>query len=411
MKFAHLADCHIGAWRDQKLNDLNALAFNKALDICNDLKVDFILIAGDLFNTAYPGIDKLKEITKKLKEIKDANIRVYLIPGSHDFSPTGKTMLDVLEKAGLAVNVVKGEVINNKLSLHFTLDEPTGVKITGLLGRKGQLERKYYEQLILEDLEQEGGFKIFMFHTSLTELKPTELEKMESTELSYLPRNFDYYAGGHIHIVKELSLPGYKNVVYPGPLFPNSFSELEKLQQGGFYVFEQDEETRKETLVFTPLRMKNVKNILKDCAGKDPLRIERELVEEVSAVDVDDQIVLLRLQGRLRTGKRSDLNLNGVMDVLLDKGAYVVMKNTSNIESDEFDEIKIESTDPVEREEKIISEHLGQIPLFQYSQEQEKKAIQQLLHTLSQQKKDGETKTEYEKRMKAAVEEMLDVQF
>jgi len=65
-------------------------------------KVDFILIAGDLFNTSLPGIDKLKLAVQKLKQLKDNNIPVYIIAGSHDFSPSGKTMLDVLENAGLA---------------------------------------------------------------------------------------------------------------------------------------------------------------------------------------------------------------------------------------------------------------------------------------------------------------------
>ena len=76
---------------------------------------------------------------------------------------------------------------------------------------------------IKEALEKEEGFKIFMFHTALTELKPKELDKMDSAPVSFLPRNFDYYAGGHVHIVKEASLDGYKNIVYPGPLFPNNF--------------------------------------------------------------------------------------------------------------------------------------------------------------------------------------------
>ena len=35
------------------------------------------------------------------------NIEVYVIPGSHDFSPSGKTMLDVLENSGLVINVNK----------------------------------------------------------------------------------------------------------------------------------------------------------------------------------------------------------------------------------------------------------------------------------------------------------------
>ena len=85
MKFAHLADCHIGGWRDPKLRNIAAKAFEKAIDSCIEKNVDFILIAGDLFNTSLPSVDGLKLAVKKLKELKDKNIPVYLIAGSHDF--------------------------------------------------------------------------------------------------------------------------------------------------------------------------------------------------------------------------------------------------------------------------------------------------------------------------------------
>ena len=80
MKFAHLADCHIGSWRDPKLNHISTEAFCKAIDCAVQHHVDFIIIAGDLFNTSVPGIDRLKKATKKLKELKDklAVLRRYL---------------------------------------------------------------------------------------------------------------------------------------------------------------------------------------------------------------------------------------------------------------------------------------------------------------------------------------------
>lgn len=96
------------------------------------------------------------------------------------------------------------------------------------------LEKSHYKSLLKKELEQEKGFKIFMFHTALTEFKPEELESMESQPLELLPKNFDYYAGGHVHYVFNKKEPGYGVIVYPGPLFPNSFSEFEKLENGGF---------------------------------------------------------------------------------------------------------------------------------------------------------------------------------
>ncbi|PIZ52714.1 double-stranded DNA repair protein Mre11, partial [Candidatus Woesearchaeota archaeon CG_4_10_14_0_2_um_filter_33_10] len=144
MKFAHMADCHIGSWRDPKLRDASTKAFLKAVNICIEKQVDFVLIAGDLFNTALPSIDALKVVVTKLKELKDSNIPSYVIPGSHDFSPSGKTIVDVLENAGLLINVMKGKIIDEKLNLEFTIDKKTGAKITGIYGRKGMLDKRQY---------------------------------------------------------------------------------------------------------------------------------------------------------------------------------------------------------------------------------------------------------------------------
>src|SRR3989338_1319341 len=142
MKFAHLADCHIGAWRDPKLRAVSNKAFEIAIDKCIEEKVDFVLISGDLFNTSLPSIDSLRIAAAKFRELKDNDIPVYAIAGSHDFSPSGKTLIDVLESAGLLVNVVKGRIVesvtennnddnnkttgttasNSKLLLNFTVD-------------------------------------------------------------------------------------------------------------------------------------------------------------------------------------------------------------------------------------------------------------------------------------------------
>ena len=96
MKFAHMADCHIGSWRDPKLRDISTHAFVKAIDMSIKEKVDFILIAGDFFNTSFPRLDNLKSVVTKLRQLKEIGIPVYIVPGSHDYSASGKTILDVL---------------------------------------------------------------------------------------------------------------------------------------------------------------------------------------------------------------------------------------------------------------------------------------------------------------------------
>src|SRR3989344_2635242 len=141
MKYAHLADLHLGSWREPKMRDLSTKSFLMAIDQCIQNQVDFILFAGDIFNTSLPSLDTLKIVTKRLKELQERDIPLYVIAGSHDFSPSGKTMIDVLENAGLLINVCKGSINEESRELHlnFTIDPKTQTKITGILGRKGQL--------------------------------------------------------------------------------------------------------------------------------------------------------------------------------------------------------------------------------------------------------------------------------
>src|SRR3989338_3807011 len=92
MKFAHMGDCHLGGWRQPELKELNFKSFQKAVDICLSEKVDFVLMAGDLFDSAYPPIDTLKDTFREFRKFAEAKIPFFLIAGCHDFSVSGKTV-------------------------------------------------------------------------------------------------------------------------------------------------------------------------------------------------------------------------------------------------------------------------------------------------------------------------------
>jgi len=403
MKFAHMADVHIGSWRDPKLKELSTESFIKALNICEMHNVDFILIAGDLFNTALPGIDNLKAVVKELKALKEKNIAVYIIPGSHDYSPSGKTMIDVLEEAGLAINVVKGAVKDTKLHLRFTVDKKTGAKIVGMLGRRGQLEKSYYESMDLGLLEKESGFKIFMFHSAITEMMPKEFALMDSTPLSYLPKGFDYYAGGHVHIIKQQSLDNYKNIIYPGPLFPANFQELEHLSSGGFFIYDNGKIIREE------LNIKNTFVIDIDANHKSPEEAESLIIQKIDKKELINTIVLIRIYGTLKTGKVSDITFNEIFHKIYDKGAFYIMKNTSKLSSEEFEELHIDNENVEDVEEALIKEHLQQIKVKGIDRDKELHITKELMKVLESEKHEGEKVHEYEDRIRKEADKLLDV--
>tara|TARA_Y100000310_G_scaffold308649_1_gene351989 strand:- start:10519 stop:11739 length:1221 start_codon:yes stop_codon:yes gene_type:complete len=403
MKFAHMADCHIGSWRDPKLKDVSTIAFQKAIDKCIEEAVDFILISGDLFNTSLPRIDNLKTAVTSLKQLKDKDIPAYIIAGSHDYSPSGKTMLDVLEQAGLLINVVKGQEADGKLKLNFTVDKKTGAKITGMLGKRYSLEKEYYEKLVLENLEQEQGYKIFMLHSGIDELKPEDQQNIITQPISLLPKNFNYYAAGHVHIVKETKIDGYGLIVYPGPLFPNSFSELEKLGTGGFYIVEDDKPTWHSIQVY------NVHKIIMDCSQKNTEQVYDEIINEIKDKEFNNTIVLIRLSGSLESGKPHDIDFKDIFQKIYDKSAHFVMKNTNALTTKEFEEIKIDTKSTEDAEAAIIKEHLGQIKVSNMDITKEEALIKALMQTLSTEKQEGERVTDFENRVKQEVSKVLDV--
>lgn len=388
MKFAHLSDCHVGGWREDELKALSIQAFVKAMGICIEEKVDFIIVAGDLFNNALPAIEALKEVTTALKTITDIGIPVYCVPGSHDFSPSNKTMLDVLENAGLLINVYR--FVDNKLAI--TVDPKTKTKITGMCGLRGSLEKLQYATLLKENLEKEEGFKIFIFHTLLNELKPKQFEEIEGEPLASLPKNFNYYAGGHPHFVYATDRQGYGKIAYPGPLFPNNFKELEDLHHGGFYIIDD-----KLNMKRIPVDLKKVIPLAFNAGNKTPQQLNQEITKTVGTTDYTDKIILMRIAGTLSIGKPSDVGLNSIVSTM--KGAYSVLKNTAKLTTKEFEEQPIEAANVDDIEEKIIRDHLGQIKFKELSKEQEHALIQNMMTICNKEKDEGERNVDFEGRI------------
>jgi len=400
MKFIHFADCHIDGFREQKLADLGFSSFSYVIDYAIQKNVDFVLLSGDLFNTALPRVDALKKTVGELKKLQENDIPLYAIPGSHDFSPRGRTMLDVLERAGLLINVMQGNVSqNNKLQLEFTIDKKTNAKITGIVGKKGMLDKQYYEDLDHSNL-QADGFKIFLFHTAIDEMKPSILKNMDSQPVHFLPPNFNYYAGGHVHIRERFSQDKYSNVVYPGPTFPNSFSELEQLQQGSFVLFENNQYSHIQ------IPSKKVCSITVDCESKQPEDIFSEVIEIIENKDIANAIVLLRFVGIIRDGKPQDIKFKEIFKSCYDNGAFIVLKNTYKLQSQSFEEVKIssDSTDNLEKE--LIEQHIEQINLPETINEKE--VIQELINTLHIEQYDGEKKTVFVERVVETIKNVLE---
>jgi len=396
-KFAHIADCHIGAWVDPRMKRLSLDSFEKASEIIILEKVDFLLISGDLFNTAIPGIDLITATARILRKLKDNNVSIYVIPGSHDFSPSGKTILKLFEETGLINIPTKNEVTKEgKLLLKYTIDKKTSVKITGILGRKNMLEREYYELLERTNLESEQGFKIFMLHSAITELKDNEFEKMESLPLSLLPKNHQYYAAGHVHSVIQRDFEGYGRVIFPGPLFPANFRELERLECGSFFINTVREGKIDSRLI--KVLVKNIFPIKIDVNNLSPYEVEERIINEIKNKEFNETIITISVFGELISGKPQDIDFKRIFEMLYSKSAYFVMKNSTKLQNKEQVQTKIDPTkDIFELEDELIENNLTDT--LGLSKDNEKSLVKNAFSSLSVEKSEGEKQADYEERV------------
>ncbi len=377
VKFAHISDVHLGGWKQQPLQDLNLLSFRNAIDICIKEKVEFIIIAGDLFDSAFPSIDILKETFSIFKKLHDSKIPCFLIAGSHDYSVSGKTFLDVLERAGFCKNVASFEERDDKIILNPTIYK--NVAIYGYPGKTASLEIADLRRAELN--EAPGLFKIFMLHTTIDKARGSlPIDALETDKIPYA----DYYACGHLHIDFQ-----YENFVYPGPVFPNNFQELEDLEHGRFCII--------DTSLGNSNMLKKISLKIKDVVSFN-IEIENtslateKIISEIEKENIEDKIVLLRLRGTLESGKTSDVKFDKIEDVIKKKNAYFFLRNTHELKVKEADfEIEIGETEDIE-DETIKNYSEQNISLFN-------KYILSLMNVLSTEKQEGETTESFTKRL------------
>ncbi len=205
MKFAHLADTHLG-YRQFGLYEREKdfyEVFEKIIDRIIEEKVDFVIHSGDLFDNSRPSPIALLTFQKGLIKLKNANIPVYAIAGNHD-SVLRKNSIPpqvLFKKFGLKVI----SPINTNYMYHdvFIAGLPfySSSQYKNLKNKLSELSKKAasHEKSIL--VLHQGIDKYFNLQYEL--------------EIGDIPDNFTYYAMGHLHNYINDDF-GEGKLVYPG---------------------------------------------------------------------------------------------------------------------------------------------------------------------------------------------------
>jgi len=278
--FVHVADLHLGYAQynlDVRREDFS-VAFQEVVDKTIELKPDFMIIAGDIFQQARPSNVTLEAAITNFRRLRDAGIPVLAVDGSHDSAPnviTG-TILNPLDSAGLIRYLPRHEGASWRNESCYVYGIPNF-----------RTPRKTEEEMPVfleknKPTPDSSIFNILVFHMALDipSVKPPQMEAEARPEL--LPDDFNYYAGGHVHAPWKLP---FKNglLVYSGCTETVSYEDAET--EKGFYHVEVDEKGVPELhriKLETPRRFVVLD---RDYTGLTPTKITEMAVQLVKEAD------------------------------------------------------------------------------------------------------------------------------
>lgn len=216
IKCIHTGDLHLGSqFTNASFDGIYAKrrrlelweTFEKIVDRAREIKADFLLIAGDLFEEDYFTIGDIKRVRDKFKEIEDVNI--IIATGNHD--PFSKRSLYRTVDWSKNVFIFDTEKVEK-------LDFPDlNTTVWGYSWQKKEENIDLFSQMQIED---KNRINILLIHGDIfnrdSSYLPIDKDILES-------KGFDYVALGHIHKPQFVT----KRICYCGSPEPLDFGELD----------------------------------------------------------------------------------------------------------------------------------------------------------------------------------------
>ena len=284
MKFVHIADIHfdspfVNLSDRESLGDIKRLeqrkVFKKVIEYIKENSIDFLFIAGDLYEHQYIRKSTIEYINELFKEIP--NTKIYITPGNHD--PYIKNSY---------YNQFKW---NNNVYIFSSEIEKIEVGDINIYGYG--FNDFYCTNCGIENLELEDKAKtnILVIHSTIDGANLEEKQYNSIPKKILEEKGFDYVATGHIHKL-DYNTHYNQKIVYPGSLISLGFDEL---GQHGMIVGEINEKKELKT-EFIPLgEIDFIENEfdVSECISKE------ELLEKINDLKIsDNEFVKLILIGK-----------------------------------------------------------------------------------------------------------------
>ncbi len=307
--FVHAADLHLGYAQyglEVRRQDFDN-AFTEIVDKTIELKPDFMVIAGDLFHQARPSNVTLENTIRNFKRLKDAEIPVLTVDGSHDSAPNSitSTILYPLDSAGLIYHLPRHEgACWRKTDTCYVYGVPNFRS-----RRKTEEALPEFTRWNVPAPDPSVG-NVFVFHgaVDLPSVKPPYIEAEVPPAL--IPEGFGYYAAGHVH---QRFLGKFKTglLAYSGCTETVSYDEAK--YKKGFYHVQVNEKGEFQPEVIELQSPRKFKVLEQEFSGMNTHKITELAAQMVKDADEEGAIIIPVLKGVLPAeANRSEIDVSHV---------------------------------------------------------------------------------------------------
>ena len=249
--FIHTADIHLGKTYRNAPGEAKRYEdfFRCLLDIVKsalDEKVDFFLIAGDLFHTGQILPKTFARTIETLQPLKEAGIPCVAIEGNHDWIHRRNNIswMEALSEMGY-ISLLRPARTEDGGYRFDPFDEKTGlgghIALNGLniygIGYIGAQAGSHVERICQAVTTQNN---LLLFHVGIWRYSPVEIGNMKIEEAHPLAEKFSYVALGHGHKPYVIESPdGMPFAFNPGAPERVNFGE-ETYAKGYYFVKVED---------------------------------------------------------------------------------------------------------------------------------------------------------------------------
>lgn len=315
MRFLHCADIHLGYQQynhKERFNDFGR-AFYAVLDQAIEQKVDFVILAGDLFHKRAIDALSLNQAMRGLERLKAAGIPCIAVEGNHERAYVEETIgwMKFLALQELLI-LLDAEFVDHKPVLRSWdakkrqgsyIDLASGVRVHGLryYGSGTVVAIQAYAEALKQLDAPPARFNIFVAHAGVEGQLDEKAGGLSLRQWSPLRPHADYVALGHFHKPFQID-----NWIY-NPGSPENCSIAENdWQERGYLIVELDLDTgNQEVQRHSVTQGRNRRRCFHQYSFKtDHVQSPAELEERVTAflerkaVELADQLAAEERQGR-----------------------------------------------------------------------------------------------------------------